>query len=94
MSCGAAGAPMATRGDAAFARFSAEPELFGAYHRGFRQQTLQWPSNPLDDIIAQVFPLLQQLVTQLLANNVGTLEAADDANTLRAGVPATSLDLA
>ena len=32
---------------------------------------------PLDDIIAQVFPLLQQLVTQLLANNVGTLEAAE-----------------
>lgn len=39
-------------GDENLARFSAEPELAEAYHRGFREQTSRWPSNPLDAIIA------------------------------------------
>lgn len=38
-------------GEANFARFSKEPWLAEAYHRGFREQTLRWPSNPLDAII-------------------------------------------
>ena len=32
---------------------------------------------PLYAIIGQVFPLLQQLMAQLLGNNIGTIEAAE-----------------
>ncbi|KAK7231398.1 ribosomal RNA processing protein 8 [Aureococcus anophagefferens] len=39
-------------GSANFARFSADPELADAYHRGFREQARGWPENPLDAIIA------------------------------------------
>jgi ribosomal RNA-processing protein 8 len=31
---------------------AAQPELFDAYHAGFREQVRRWPSNPLDDLIA------------------------------------------
>lgn len=38
-------------GEANFNRFSKEPALAEAYHRGFREQIARWPSNPLDAII-------------------------------------------
>ena len=41
-------------GAANFARFSKDPELAEAYHRGFREQARSWPENPLDAIIARV----------------------------------------
>lgn len=43
-----------TSGAEAFEKFSAEPELFDAYHRGFREQVEHWPANPLDAIIRAV----------------------------------------
>ena len=39
-------------GSANFERFSRDPTLMDAYHRGFREQTTKWPENPLDAIIA------------------------------------------
>ena len=41
-------------GAANFARFSGDPELADAYHRGFREQARGWPENPLDAIIASL----------------------------------------
>lgn len=49
-------------GEANFARFSADPELADAYHRGFREQTKSWPENPLDCIIRDVLRLPGKLV--------------------------------
>ncbi|KAJ8611953.1 hypothetical protein CTAYLR_004392 [Chrysophaeum taylorii] len=49
-------------GDENFARFSAEPSLATAYHRGFREQTARWPSNPLDAIIASLKKPSKKLV--------------------------------
>mmetsp|Transcript_22339 Transcript_22339/g.30506 ORF Transcript_22339/g.30506 Transcript_22339/m.30506 type:complete len:279 (-) Transcript_22339:346-1182(-) len=43
-----------TRGEEAFASFSQEPTLFEVYHRGFREMTVHWPENPLDQIIRWV----------------------------------------
>jgi ribosomal RNA-processing protein 8 len=34
--------------------FASSPDLFAAYHAGFRQQVSVWPSNPLDGFIADV----------------------------------------
>jgi ribosomal RNA-processing protein 8 len=36
------------------ALFEASPDLFAAYHTGFRQQVAVWPSNPVDGFIADV----------------------------------------
>ncbi|KAJ1459845.1 methyltransferase-domain-containing protein [Pelagophyceae sp. CCMP2097] len=41
-------------GDANFKRFSSEPTLADAYHRGFREQAKSWPENPLDAMIANL----------------------------------------
>lgn len=38
-------------GEENFARFSSDPSLAEAYHRGFREQALRWPCNPLDVMI-------------------------------------------
>ena len=40
-----------TEGATAFAEFQAQPELFQAYHEGFREQASHWPVNPLHAII-------------------------------------------
>eukprot|EP00002_Diphylleia_rotans_P033606 TRINITY_DN7162_c0_g1_i1.p1 TRINITY_DN7162_c0_g1~~TRINITY_DN7162_c0_g1_i1.p1 ORF type:complete len:486 (-),score=151.87 TRINITY_DN7162_c0_g1_i1:17-1474(-) len=38
----------------AFETFQQDPNLFDAYHRGFRSQVEQWPLNPLDIMIEEV----------------------------------------
>jgi ribosomal RNA-processing protein 8 len=40
-----------SRGDVAFREFQREPTKFEIYHKGYREQAAQWPSNPLDGII-------------------------------------------
>lgn len=39
------------RGEDAFEEFQKDKNLFDVYHEGYREQTLSWPSNPLDIII-------------------------------------------
>lgn len=34
--------------------FASDPDLFDVYHRGFATQTLKWPMNPVDRVIAYV----------------------------------------
>ncbi|KAM3571790.1 hypothetical protein VYU27_006194 [Nannochloropsis oceanica] len=40
-----------SEGNHALNTFKQEPELFEAYHKGYREQALKWPRNPLDDMI-------------------------------------------
>ena len=37
-----------TESSSAFEKFSKNPELFDAYHKGFRAQVERWPVNPID----------------------------------------------
>mmetsp|Transcript_6897 Transcript_6897/g.9659 ORF Transcript_6897/g.9659 Transcript_6897/m.9659 type:complete len:257 (+) Transcript_6897:25-795(+) len=39
-------------GEENFDRFTKNPWLAEAYHRGYREQTLKWPINPLDEMIS------------------------------------------
>lgn len=34
--------------------FKEDPDAFGVYHEGYRQQVENWPTNPLDRIIKSV----------------------------------------
>ena len=43
-----------TKGSTAFEMFQDDPDLFHAYHRGFREQASLWITNPLDLIIADL----------------------------------------
>ncbi|WFD31855.1 25S rRNA (adenine(645)-N(1))-methyltransferase [Malassezia sp. CBS 17886] len=36
---------------AAYALLQGEPQLFGDYHDGFRQQVRKWPKNPVDSLV-------------------------------------------
>lgn len=40
-----------TDGKTAFEMFQEDPELFEAYHEGYRSQVSKWPENPLDNFI-------------------------------------------
>ncbi|KAI9750254.1 MAG: 25S rRNA (adenine645-N1)-methyltransferase [Lichina confinis] len=37
-----------------FEKFQQNPELFGEYHEGFRQQVASWPENPVDSYIREL----------------------------------------
>mmetsp|Transcript_24069 Transcript_24069/g.40916 ORF Transcript_24069/g.40916 Transcript_24069/m.40916 type:complete len:304 (-) Transcript_24069:41-952(-) len=41
-------------GSEAFEEFQKNKSLFRVYHEGYREQTLSWPSNPLDHIITWI----------------------------------------
>ena len=43
-----------TTGKRAKAMFEEDPDLFEVYHKGFATQTLKWPANPVDRVIAYV----------------------------------------
>jgi hypothetical protein len=43
-----------TSGKEAFEMFQNDPEAFGIYHEGFRQQVSRWPLNPLDVVIQRL----------------------------------------
>ena len=42
------------QGSEAFDEFQQNQELFDVYHSGYREQVLQWPENPLDNIITWI----------------------------------------
>ena len=41
-------------GAASLEMMKASPALFDEYHKGYREQVRAWPSNPLDNIIAEI----------------------------------------
>jgi len=40
-----------TASTASLSLFAAQPEMYGEYHQGFRQQVAVWPSNPVDAFV-------------------------------------------
>ncbi|KAK9842691.1 hypothetical protein WJX74_000772 [Apatococcus lobatus] len=60
-----------TTGDAALDFMTSNPSHFDEYHKGFRQQTAQWPARPLDAIITR----LQQLPASFKVADFGCGDA-------------------
>ena len=55
-----------TTSQAAFERFSRQPELFDEYHIGFRHQVEHWPVNPVQVLVEKVKQQQEQDKTQSL----------------------------
>ncbi|KAJ1630029.1 methyltransferase-domain-containing protein [Pavlovales sp. CCMP2436] len=75
-----------TNSSSAFKMLKSEPELFKAYHQGFREQVRRWPQNPLDGLVQWA----NKLPTSHVLGDFGCGEAQ-----LAASVPQTvhSFDL-
>jgi len=57
-----------TTSQAAFKRFSQQPELLDEYHEGFRHQVEQWPVNPVDVLVQKLLQQKQQAQPLVVAD--------------------------
>ncbi|BFZ54941.1 25S rRNA (adenine645-N1)-methyltransferase [Savitreella phatthalungensis] len=71
-----------TRGSEALALVRDRPEVFDAYHKGFREQVLGWPENPLDLYKTRVSALLTSSWSKKGKRSSKTNENIDLANAL------------